>query len=318
MEREKYEQELFGKILSSLKEQGFEKYVKSFIVTGSFGRDEPTYHMSNGELTLKSDVEMALVCTNKNNMKAATKITEKTCNDFSEDLNFMIMKSSRLIKGYNFNFSIKPPRYKTIFTYDLYNGSKTIWGQDFLTSYKPTLESVDPYEAKRIVANRLGEYLYNKKQNNADLDKIWLGKTIIAIGSAVLLLKGIYKTSYHEQKDLIETNKEQFEFLGKEFVDSYLTAFSYLREGSKEFLLCEEELCRYVNLVNEVFEKRNLHHPKINSFSRILKYYLKYFNKYKKIDFYIEDKTLSGLIKAFYIDKKSADTFAEIWHKVLY
>lgn len=62
MDKALYEEKLISGVVSSIEKYGGKNCLSSIILTGSFGRNEPTYSLNaNKELQLKSDVEVALV-----------------------------------------------------------------------------------------------------------------------------------------------------------------------------------------------------------------------------------------------------------------
>lgn len=61
MDKKQYEEQLIANIITSLEKHGAKDLLSSVIITGSFGRKEPTYeHRNDRKLVLKSDVEIAL------------------------------------------------------------------------------------------------------------------------------------------------------------------------------------------------------------------------------------------------------------------
>lgn len=137
MDKSVYEKNLIDNIITSIERHGGRDYFSSIILTGSFGRGEPTYSFSSkGTLQLKSDVEIALVFSKPSQKKAVEKLIRRVSSEFIEELNLMAINERRVRKAYNFNFSLIIPKYKTIFTYDLFNGSRTIWGRDFIEEKK--------------------------------------------------------------------------------------------------------------------------------------------------------------------------------------
>lgn len=167
MDRKTYERDLIENVIASIEKHGGKDCLSSIILTGSFGRGEPTYTVGDdGEPQLKSDVEIALVFPDSSKKQAVEQLIGTVSSEFTEELNLMAINEKRVRKAYNFNFSMRVPKYKTIFTYDLFNGSRTIWGRDFIEENTITVAEIDPYEAKRLVANRIGELVY--LQNSAD------------------------------------------------------------------------------------------------------------------------------------------------------
>ena len=206
MEKAVYEEKLIENVISSVEKYGGKNCLSSIILTGSFGRNEPTYAMdADGNLKLKSDVEIAFVFPKSSQKRLVEDLIRSVSSEFNEELNLMAINEKRVRKAYNFNFSVKVPKYKTIFTYDLFNGSRTIWGRNFIQEQTIALTDVDPYEAKRLVANRIGELTY--LQNSANQEEIkylrlqWKGKLMLAIVSAWLICEDEYVSSYHGQYD---------------------------------------------------------------------------------------------------------------------
>ena len=176
--------------------------IASVVLTGSLGRDEGTFHFDeNDNLVLDSDIEVALVY--KKGCKEQAKILkDKLIKSFKEEMNPMTISLSRVENKYNFNYSIVKPKYSSIFMYDLYNGSKTIWGEELLKG-KDVI--YDKYEAKRIVANRIGELTYIKhieKASNKQITK-WEAKLLLAIGTAYCIAQNKYKSKYRDQYNII-------------------------------------------------------------------------------------------------------------------
>lgn len=319
-----YQDWLIKAIVNSILGYGGADYLSSIILTGSFGRNEPTFRVAeDGYLELKSDVEVALVYFRGKNK--VNQIMEMVSKDFSESLNLMCMDEKRLKQAHNFNYSIFPSKYKSIFTFDLFNGSKTIWGRDYIGEREILVSECDKYEAKRIVANRIGElcYLQNNISSEDDKDFLriqWKGKVLLAIASAWLICQGDYVTSYHGQYDIIVSKeKEVSEYLGQSFMDDYKMTFSFLREDGECFEVSDEILRLYVNKMAVLFSKLSLNKPHINNLFRTIKYSLKYLTtgmKYGLLNY--EDNILQALILNYYknLDKIKEDS--DVWHKVLY
>lgn len=321
---EKYEKQLIESILSSIEQHGGNTCLSSVVLTGSFGRGEPTYKIEKDGFYLKSDVEIALIFPSSAKKERVEKLIRAVSAEYDEELNLMAINEKRVRKAYNFNFSICVPKYKTIFTYDLFNGSKTIWGRDWIGEKKIELADVDPYEAKRLVANRIGELIYlqnSSDQDNKDyLRKQWKGKLILAIVSAWLVCEGEYVSSYHGQYQKIYKKRNAIEKdLGRTFLAEYEKVFCFLREGDSEYDTPDELLADYIYRMDQYFNQRGIKKPKVNSISRLLKYTVKYIRtgmKYGLVGF--ENKVLQSLIVDYWTrsDKLTAD--AAVWYRVLY
>lgn len=325
MERAEYERNLIHSIITSVEEHGGKRSLSSIILTGSFGRGEPTYAArSDGQLQLKSDVEIALVFPESSKKQIVNKLLADVTAEFQEDLNLMAINEKRVRKSYNFNTSLVVPKYKTIFTFDLFNGSKTIWGQDFIGALHITLDEIDVYEAKRLVANRIGELVYLQEtapDNQREyLRKQWKGKLILAIVSAWLICEKKYTSSYHKQYKSIEQNQKSIErILGHSFVQEYQRVFAFLRESGEEYEVNDLELRNYVQRINRYFKNQRVGQPKVNSISRVIKYFLKYLKtnmEYGIVNF--EDGILQTLINEYAENQSSVKLTADVWHRVLY
>lgn len=325
MTKNEYEQNLISKVIKSIENHGGNDCLSSIVLTGSFGRGEPTYEIdSNGEVQLKSDVEIGLIFPRSSQESAVIEIMKSVCSEFAEDLNFMPINEKRIRKAYNFNFSLKSPKYKTLFTFDLFNGSKTVWGHDFIGEKDIRLDDVDIYEAKRLIANRIGELIY--LQNNADegekeyLRIQWKGKLLLAIAGAWLICEGKYVSSYHEQFDIIkQSEKAVSNQFGTEFLTEYGKVFSFLRENGEKYEIDDDLLIDYVKSMDRVFTEKKIVSPKINSFIRLAKYYYRYFKTDMNYGFCgFENKILQSLITDYCNKSEKLTEEANIWHTVLY
>lgn len=325
MDKAMYEKKLINSVIDSIEKHGGKDYLSSIILTGSFGRGEPTYTVCpDGEPKLKSDVEVALIFPNSSQKKAVEELIQVVSEEFTEDLNLMAINEKRVRKGYNFNFSFRVPKRKTIFTYDLFNGSKTIWGRDFIGEKKVVLEEVDPYEAKRLVANRIGELTY--LNNTAETDRKdylrmqWKGKLILAIASAWLICEGKYVSSYRSQfGKLKETAWEVEKVIGAGFWREYSKVFFFLREDGEEYELPDSELVIYVKNIDRYFREKGITRPRVNSSSRVLKYAIKYLKtdmRYGVLRF--ENNILQALISDYWKKSKKINVDADVWYKILY
>lgn len=293
----------------------------SVILTGSLGRDEGTFHAlpDTSELILDSDVELALVYKN-GKKKDAEKIKRKLIHDFKEEMNPMTISESRVRHGYNFNYSILPPPKSSIFMYDLYHGSKTIWGEELLNKEIP---KYDKYEAKRIVANRIGELTYLKTTMTEDVEKLtrqWKGKLVLAIGSAYCILEKSYESKYGEQKDFIVSKKGELkDILGENFVEDYEKTYLFLRKNGEPYELSDTVLRNYVKQINILFSRSDLETPQINSFSRTLKYAIACVKAKAPFNpFTCEQDILNNLIYNYIFNNEDLVKLAKNWKKILY
>lgn len=317
MTRAEYEDALIKNIVEKISQSPESKYISSVVLTGSMGRGEGTYTEKDGKLILKSDVETALVFDR--DQKAVYEMINRLKPLFTEDVNFMTIHKTRVEKMYNFNYSFVTPKYKTIFMFDFFNGSKTIYGRDYISEKNIAVTDIDPYEAKRIVANRIAEMTYLAAENEYTVFQ-WKCKTVLAVASAWLVCEKKYRPSYFSQRDIIKDNKEEFSrIFTEEFAELYFRAFSFLREGAAEFEFDENVLRRAVSLFSDYYQTKNNERSRTTNTARKLKYILKYIKKYKKFDVSdLEDRVLSDLIGDYC--RKSDDIIrtADIWHSCIY
>lgn len=321
LEEKKYCDDLIASVISSIESKEGKKYLSSIILTGSFGRDEPTIECIDGKIHLKSDVEIALIVNNS--PKQVENIIAQVTREFEEDLNLMPIDEKRVKMAYNFNYSFFVPKHKTIFTFDLFNGSRTIWGTDFIGKKKITLDMVDVYEAKRLVGNRIGELAYLQENTTEQKDKIrihWKGKLILAIVSAWLICEKKYVSSYHGQFDIVKNNIGSIEkTFGNQFFFDYEKVFIFLRDNGEEYEVSDSALRNYVSCVDQYLKERRVCSPKVNSFSRILKYLIKYLKTGRPYGvLHFENKIIQDLISSYSNSNPKINEVANIWHRVLY
>ena len=323
MQRTEYEHQLLQKVIASIETHGGRKLLSSVILTGSFGRDEASYLISGEELRLISDVEIALVYRPGISKKSVAKLIHSVSQEFEEDLNLMGIGEGRVKGLHNYNYTLFSPKYKTVFTYDLVHGSKTIWGTDFLSDKKTTAILLDPYEAKRLVANRIGELVYLQSASPVGerdrLRKQWKGKVLLALASAWLIGKGEYVSSYAAQKAKIAEHREEVDaFFGEGFFSAYEKVFAFLREGAAPYEIEDDLLRGFVYQAQLAFDKAGVKKSKVTCFARQLKYRLKYVKaKMPYGIFGFENKILSALIAGYAEGDEHLDRLATIWFGVL-
>lgn len=317
---ESYMNRLVKKIIDKI-DSSDNRCLSSVILTGSLGRNEGTFHMdySTSDVVLDSDVELALVY--KFGMKKrAEVIRNRLIKDFNEEINPMVISESRVRNGYNFNYSIMRPKYFSIFMYDLYYGSRTIWGKNLLCK---SIQTYDKYEAKRIVANRIGELIYLETAipgNPLDLINQWEAKLLLAIGSAYCILESAYVSQYKEQNKFIVENKNKVnKLLGEDFAYDYNLAYLYLREGLACCKFSREKLQKYVENIKVLFDKSGISTARINSCSRKLKYAISCVKfKINMNPFNCEERIIDSLVNYFISGDSRINLVAQYWKYVLY
>ena len=236
----------------------------------------------------------------------------------------MAMEERRVKKAENFNFSFITPRYKTLFTFDLFNGSRTIWGKDLIRGKDIPSEMIDPYEAKRLIANRIGEFVYLQSSENPDKKEYqrmqWKGKLVLAIAGAWLVMEGKYTSCYCGQYEKIKTDREKAEnIIGKDFVLEYERTVAFLRGNGDVYEITDKLLLEYIRNMDLYFQEKEIKKPRTNSISRYLKYIPKYVKSGMLFGFRrFEDKILQALISDFWQESDRLYRDAQIWHSVLY
>lgn len=321
-DKKNFEASLIESILASILKNDGAACLSSVILTGSFGRGEPTYQQESGAYLLRSDVEIALIYSGRKAKARVKALINKVNCEFAEDLNFMPLSYRRMRKIHNYNFTLIKPKFKTLFTYDLFNGSRTLWGTDFICGHSVTLEELDSYEAKRIVANRIGEFVYLAEQHRGDeyLLMQWKGKILLAIGTAWLALCGNYVSSYTAQKNEVLQNQSKAAALfGDCFPADYYIAFGFLREGKDACCVPDERLRYYVAVINALFSAHKIRKSKAGSLSRFFKSMIKIIRsglKFGLIGF--ENAILQGLLDSFITGSEALGKYAAAWRKILY
>lgn len=313
-----YEAALFSRIVNAVTTHKYSAYIDSIVLTGSFGRGEPTYVINGSDFVLKSDVELALVFTHR--QKRVYKLIEDVKKDFKEDLNFMTIRIQRVLKKRNFNYELKSPKYNTIFMYDFYNGSKILYGPNPNFGFGIAVEKLDPYEAKRIVANRIAEMQYLSEHNDPYLLLQWKCKIILAVASAWLILKKLYVSSYHGQQTAIHEHESEFtELFGHEFLELYDRAFAMLRTAGDPFTIDDAMLREAVRVFYRYFRTQHQKKSGTTTFARHLKFILKYIRKEKRLNIIdLEDRILENVLHEYCDNSPELAKTAHIWHDVLY
>lgn len=314
MNIQEYEKELFKNLINKCKENDINHMVESIIITGSFGRKEQTYNNNK----LKSDIEIGFVYKPFTRKKEIKNLAWKIQEMFNEDLNIMGMSRYRILKKCNYNNTIIPTSKKTIFTYDLYNGSYTLYGKKYIEKININKKDIDVYEAKRIIANRIAEYLYlTKKSKDNFLKTQWKSKIILAIGSAWLVLNNKYESSYKSQMETILDNEPLFD---KSFLDTYKKSYNFLRNNGDEYNIEDKEIQEYIRNFNSQYNLHKINKSKVNGLSRKVKYFLKFIKSYgiRKHLFNIEDYIIQRIIDNYTNNNEDMIEIANMWFNVIY
>ena len=85
MDKSVYEKKLIDEVIASIEKYGGKSCLSFIILTGSFGRNEPTYSLdSDGGLSLKSDVEIALVFPKLSKKKQVEELIKNVSSEFQD------------------------------------------------------------------------------------------------------------------------------------------------------------------------------------------------------------------------------------------
>lgn len=316
-------QKLLDSIVNKIRETGLIKHVDSIIISGSFGRNEPTYHIENGQIIYESDMEMILVYNNWFNLFNIKKQSDEIKKCFPElDLELIPISASRLDKVRNHNYSLFTPAKKTLFTFDFYDGSRTIYGKEHLKN-KVKIEDVDNFEGKRIIANRVAELVYIRNHNGSlEEQNRWLAKIVLSLGTAFLIETREYKSSYHNQLEAIGMSKSVSTAFDNEFINIYIKAFDYLREGKKttSFIAYEPSIKEYVGIAYEYYKKNKVNKSMTSTayiLTREAILLLKYDKRFFRCVFNPKELILDNVIHSYIEDKSNMAKWAEMWKKVL-
>lgn len=317
--KKELEEKLLKSVVNDLKSDKVFSKVKSIIITGSFGRHEPTYSINDNEISLKSDVEIGIVYDNFLSKKQIQRLINKVKKEYNEDLNLMLISYNRVKKIKNYNTSIISEQKKTLFTYDLYNGSYTIDGERVIENTNVSIDMLDLYEAKRIVANRIAELIYlTRIKKDTSIKLQWQSKLILAIASAWLIMNKLYISSYNEQYNVLNKFEKKVEIeLGNDFLTYYNNAFNYLRKSGEEFFVDEKMLVKFVNYINIIFDNNNIKKSKSTPIGRKMKYLIKSIKKYKRVYLH-EDEIISNIIVLYINNDINIIKESQRWHDILY
>jgi hypothetical protein len=308
-------QNLYNNIVTQVKIDKIDNIITHIIVTGSFGKNEPSYFYKNDEIIYKSDIELVFVVKNYKYKKFLLQYKEKYTKLFNIDVSLMIFKDSRYINGYNSNELFPKNKFFSIFSYDFYQNNIVIYGEKLNLSFN---REIDKYEAIVIFTNRLAEYFsYYFKNVSDDVLLFWKSKVLISYMEAILIINNLYTSSYSSQlksfSKLFPENK---------YLDLFNKAYKYLRQNGAEYSIEDSVLIDLSKDMIEIKKNNNLNKSRINSWIYLIrniiiiiknKLYSKitHFNRFN----YIFDKLTDGLINNNTLKIKDACNFWLIFNK---
>lgn len=183
-------------------------FLKSIYLIGSFGRDEGSFTIDNGNLIIYNDIDFIGIAEDSDRYLISKNEIISFCNSYSKKLN---------IPFFDFNIYIKSDiltQEPSIQSYDFKYGSKLIYGFDYAKEYKIEISELSNYEFIRLMLNRSAGLLSGIYYNTSkEYNIIQLYKAYIAIGDSLLF----YLDRFYDPKYRVR----QLEFLEKK--DSMLT-----------------------------------------------------------------------------------------------
>jgi hypothetical protein len=129
-----------------------------------------------------------------------------------------------------------------------------------------------------------------------------------------------YKSQYSKQYEFIVNNNEQTDSLvGTGFTVDYTQAYSYLRLGGNIYNVDSDKLHEYVKNISNAMKHKDYNKPKINSFSRKLKYMIACILKKVPLNpLSCETEILDRLIICFAEKNTDIDKYSRYWKNVIY
>ena len=176
--------------------------IDSIILYGSYGRGEGAWIKSNGSYNPYNDYDVLIVLIDKakkpKNISSIKEDLLKKINIKWIDLSFIHLTS--LLKN----------KSKSIFQYDLIHGSKVIFGNFNLLKKIPKFNSseINLNEGKLLFYTRLWPFVGGAKLANdlhpseARFFRYQMAKVILASLDMMLLMRGLYESSYVKRCDI--------------------------------------------------------------------------------------------------------------------
>jgi hypothetical protein len=200
-------------ILSEIEQYVTERLVfyckpNSIIVSGSFGRNEVSIQRKDGVTKFLSDLEVNPIALKYISPSKTKKIVSELKRKYDIDVSINGTKLSLMLLFPGLAQRIKP----TIRSYDLKNGSKVVYGKNYLSripDFKP--EDIPFSEGIRLIFNRIAESL-NSQVSDSGSDKVIYSdcKIVIACQDAFLLSKHVYSSSYRTRNSFFQETPKEF------------------------------------------------------------------------------------------------------------
>lgn len=191
--REAFAREVVGQVLGIVLERIRPRAV---VLYGSLGRGEGTVYVRNGRPVLLSDVEMGVVSAAPIGASLA-EVRRELGERASVDVTLSRMLPARFRRPGTSNW--QPfGGVVTLEQFDLLRGLKVLWGRDPRRGFEPRAESICPWDAPRLLLNRIAEIIEClSAQPGPDTAVLTarMAKGLIAASDAVLIGRREYHHS---------------------------------------------------------------------------------------------------------------------------
>ncbi|MBI4652446.1 nucleotidyltransferase domain-containing protein [Candidatus Desantisbacteria bacterium] len=205
----KKSEEIINQCLDFLLANADKNLIESIILTGSFARGEEVVICFKDNLKFFSDIEFLIIIKDSLDFKYAKNKFKELAKDFTE-------KSAESGSGIDVTFGVSTievlkkmkPR---IFTYELKNFGKVLWGNKTILDCIPLNNNRDiPVEdAMRLLFNRMIEQLINYqniiKTESFDTESALyqIGKGYLDIAKSFMVFRSMYEKNYLKMSEII-------------------------------------------------------------------------------------------------------------------
>ena len=203
-------------------------FLKSIYLIGSFGRDEGSYIITNGELRIYNDIDFVGIIEDTDKHLISDFEISLFNGKYAKKLNIPFFDFNILTKSTILN------QEPSIQSYDFKYGSKLIYGYDYSKEYRIEVSYLPKFEFIRLLLNRSAGLLTGKFHNTSkEYNIIQTYKAYIAIGDALLFyIDGFYDSKYNlrmqrflEQKNKILGLIDESSY--QQIINSYLKKINY-------------------------------------------------------------------------------------------
>lgn len=311
-----YRERFLEEILIAFEKDGITEKLDYLILTGSFGRNEPTFIQENDTIKYLSDLEIIFAPKRKNafSIDLIDELNKKYSKQFCIEFNIMLFSKKRIEKRLNYNHTLKN-KYVTLLTYDVFKGSKFIIGN---ANEREDSFIIDKYEGKKLICNRLAEWYINKENGDMLSDLQWKSKILLAVSTAYLVFNDSYASSYKKQNQLFNEINVLFDNEQTSIINN---AFDFLRVSGKPYRVTEDDIRKIIKIFLSKYDL------KIKSKTQRLVFKLKVAKRAigkKRLSYAftcggVVDKIYENLLYSFLEqDTVCFDKYCKIWKELIY